>query len=111
MNFLLLVCINLFGIPGIIGLTYLAILLISKRKDSFKLQPNRLLLGTLISFSISLTIITSGISLSFHQNSFFIILIIILCMLLVVTPVVVFFVFLAYYIKSISIEENSVQVL
>lgn len=111
MNFWLIACINFGGISGIVGIIYLTIWLLSKRKDSFKLHPNPMLLGALISYSISLTIITTGICLAIPQDIFWGVLIMIFCAILVLAPVAVFFAFIVFYLNSTAVDENSVQVL
>ena len=97
MNFWLIACINLLGISAIVGLTYLMIWLISKRKESFKLQPNGMLLGALISFSVSLATITTGITSAIPADFLWKLVIIISCLLIASTTTVVFIILLAFF--------------
>ena len=111
MNFWPIFGISFLGIFGIVGVIYLIVLLISKGKDSFNLQPNGKLLGALISFSVALTIITSGIAFALPQNILMKVLVVIGSILVAAVPAVVFFVFLAHYLKSVEVDESSVKAL
>ncbi|MHA1463064.1 MAG: hypothetical protein ACTSQ0_08345 [Candidatus Heimdallarchaeota archaeon] len=125
MNFWPIFGISFLGIFGIVGVIYLIVLLISKGKDSFNLHTNGKLLGALISFSGALTIITSGlisfsgaltiitsgIAFALPQNILVKIIVVICSILVASVPAIVFFVFLAFYLKSVEIDESSVKAL
>jgi len=109
LNYWLVACINLFGIAGIVGLTYLMIWLFSKRKDSFNIHPNGLLLGALISFSISLATITTGITLAIPVDIIEKIVITVICIMIFVVPAVSFLVCIVFYKNSITVDKNSAK--
>ncbi len=111
MIYWLVACINLFVIASIVGLTYLVLWLISKRKDSINLPPNGLLLGALISFSISLATITTGIIFAFPEAVLEKIIIAIICTMIYLVPAVAFIICIVLYKNSIAVDENSVQIL